>query len=129
MGGIEQQRDSWIEGYVAAVLGKIGEQQKRACIEIGNDQDKRRERRPMQARGERSTVPTADQPPAERARAIVWRCFAHRLSEPGRRGCVKAPQRAGSNTLGAGLRQSDGTRLWGLPRAGNIAGIRGPPPV
>jgi hypothetical protein len=38
LGGVEQQRDTRIEGDVAAVLGKVGEQQERARIEIDREQ-------------------------------------------------------------------------------------------
>jgi hypothetical protein len=38
LGCIEQQRDPRVEGDVAAVLGKVGEQQQRTRIEIDREQ-------------------------------------------------------------------------------------------
>ena len=41
LGGIDKQRDPRIESNIAAVLRKIGQQQQRACIEIGGKKDQR----------------------------------------------------------------------------------------
>ena len=58
-GGVEQQRDPRVEGDIAAVLREIGQQQKRARIEIGGEQDQRRVGRAAQAGGERGALAAA----------------------------------------------------------------------
>ena len=60
------------------MLGEIGQQQKRARVEIGDDQDERNIGRATQAGGERSTLLTAQQAPPERRKFAIHRFYAPR---------------------------------------------------
>ena len=93
---VEQQRDPRIERDVAAVLRQIGQQQKRARIEIGGDQDERRVGRAAHARGQGSALLSAQQPPADSRRIAVRLCFTHpQVSRTGA-ACVKLRRAAKS---------------------------------
>jgi hypothetical protein len=92
LGGVEKQGYPRIEGNIAAMLSEIGEQQERACIEIGGEQNERRVRGALQVRGQRRALACAQQAPAKSSRIAIWATLAHRPSEPRRRGRVKGPQ-------------------------------------
>src|ERR1700732_1159117 len=101
------------------MLRQIGQQQKRARIEIGGDQDQRRVGRAAHAGGQGSALLSAPQLPADSRRIAVRLGFTHPASEPHRRGCVKLRRRekASAETPCVGKR----SRLLGICR-GHRAG-------
>ena len=68
---------------------EIGQQQKRARIEIGGDQDERCVRRAAHARGKGSPLFPAQQPSADSTGSAIRPIFTHPANEPSHQGGVK----------------------------------------